>query len=436
MGNQAVGLKRQIQQSDAFEEDRETTQKTAEYQSEMTRNPEFRPDPNAVGYNPKADMGAQAAYLAQQIEWNRLDSGKQKLKSDQLSDDYEQSQRAASDVTSWLRIATSQYPDAETLEDLPKDIRDKIVDSFVGAHAYIPDGRYSEKNADGTVTIKGQFNDYNSILDPSKISVKDVEEFWAGQSMNLTDKSAFTKAFLASESATNQANAGAWSNPRIVFDPNSNTRAFRVDQVHKKGPKRGKVESYYFDHFPIMRDDVPMSPDQVGKFSVDLGLVNAQKYAPEVAEEEAKTGMTAAQQADKGFKERELGQHEKQLGLAASKETREQEKADMEKEAAPQKANQEAVKAYNDYLKAFELNPKEALSFKDWKEQIWTYREEGPKGLSGKTGESVKGKIGKPRTIVDKKTGRTYKAYSDGKIGLPNGKKVTVEEFKKMTEGQ
>lgn len=450
MGNQAMLLQHGLQRNQAFEEDRAAQEAAAGYTANMMRDPSFRPDPNAQGYNPRGDVAAQAAYMAQQAAIQNLDDTRRRAKFDQWDQDWKSARRSSSDALAYLTAAEKQYgSDSITLKDIQDrdpQLAKTIVDKGLEAHHGVFDGQASKKNEDGTISMISHMTGEERKVDISSMPLKSLKEFLLVQSSGLEDRQKYFSAQMTNDRVMKLKNAEAWANPDAVYDPNQRKVAYRIMQVD---PNTDDVRYHYFATPNPEPNELEISPTEAKAYTEILGPARKTNIEQAIAGrgpamEEAKTGMTAYQRESVRQKNVELGLRSQKGSDLTTKDT-----ADLELKVRKQyrESNTKKDRLGNEvYTGTPEGEQAEVDKYMAMyagggqAKGLSTNAQEAPQsGLSGPSGQGVRGKIEKPnagRSFVDKKTGRKYTAYPNGTVGLPNGKKVTREEFMKIIEGQ
>lgn len=324
MGNQAVGLKRQIQQSDAFEQEQATTQKAGEYAANMARQPGYVPDQDSPDYNPLAEMRARK-------EWTNLSSDQQRNKAEK----YKQMVKEKKDLAAngfWATRMLKQQGDKRNPE-----LMDQLVNMTRDYHnRFLVNGAYADDpSPDGTVKILSQTTgEVIDTLDPNTVSLDDLEQFYAMQAHENPQEWISKK--MAEDKAIDDFNEDAILHSTIMGKPGGG-----IDDVIQRIIARDKTTGKRKTHYVGKDGSTKISEQDAMAYSVELGKrgedLEMWKAKRDRAMQEAETGMTAAQRVEQGLKERELGQHERQLGLAERKLTLEEgQKAAL---ADNQKAN-------------------------------------------------------------------------------------------------
>lgn len=303
MGNQAIGLQRQIQQSEAFDEDRATTQKGAEYATKMLRDPGYTPDPNSPDYDALADLKARA-------DWRNMDTAVKQAKIRDYKQSYTEFKDKSANMLALLRLADAQG------NSVNPELMGQIVDGFVGLNnSEIPNGYYAQKEANGKVNLISQESGKVAhSIDPASIPISKMKEFL--MTMSQQDPAAYMSGKELMTQARISKNWEEFDNPNMLGDPNGSTVIYMVNPVN---PESGKIDTLYFRSLADARKGInPIDEEEAARYTIPMGRAKEvdvemlQTGRPEKLEA-ARTGMTAGQRAEKGLKTRELDIRDREL---------------------------------------------------------------------------------------------------------------------------
>jgi hypothetical protein len=355
MGNQAVGLQRQIQQSEAFDEDRATTQKAAEYTGQMTRDPNFQPDPQSSDYDPIADIRAKA-------EWQRLDDNSRKSKIDKYKQAFTEKRQLANDLFWQIRLAKQQG------QNVNPELSSKIISSLRTLNnRFIPNGVYaSEPGIDGTVQMISQTSgEIADTIDPKNISMDQLEQFLLS---NMQDNpQQFISTMMAEEKSVQDFNAEAFAKPYIMGKPGGGPNDI-IKRVVARDKISGELKTHYIDaNGEISEDDARAYSVPLGRWGDDRELLAAQRQA----------SMNKAQ-FEAGHPE---GVPKPMTDYERSREARETDKYSREQGQTEQTNRDKAMQRYENLF----VDPlrggisKNAPKFDEWYENVWkVQKDNGP----------------------------------------------------------